>query len=44
MNAALLLDIPSSTPPGTYAGTLTITYVAAQPAGTAGCVPIGVTF
>ena len=28
-NAALLLDIPSSTPPGAYAGTLTITYIEA---------------
>jgi hypothetical protein len=28
-NAALLLDIPLSTPPGAYAGTLTITYIEA---------------
>jgi hypothetical protein len=30
VNAALLLDIPSSTPPGAYAGTLTVTYVSAN--------------
>ena len=30
INAALLLDIPSSTAPGAYAGTMTITYVTAQ--------------
>jgi hypothetical protein len=30
VNAGLLLDIPSSTPPGAYAGTMTITYVSAQ--------------
>jgi hypothetical protein len=31
LTAALLLDIPSSTPPGAYAGNLTITYVTAGP-------------
>jgi hypothetical protein len=31
VNAALLLDIPSSTPPGAYAGQLTVTYVTAGP-------------
>jgi hypothetical protein len=31
LNAALLLDIPSATPPGSYAGNLTITYVTAGP-------------
>jgi hypothetical protein len=31
MNAGLLLDIPSTTPPGAYAGNLTITYVTAGP-------------
>jgi hypothetical protein len=30
VNAGLLLDIPSSTPPGAYAGTLTVTYVSAN--------------
>jgi hypothetical protein len=44
LTAALLLDIPSPTPPGSYAGTLTITYIESQPTGTAGCVPVGVTF
>jgi hypothetical protein len=44
LSANLLLDIPSATPPGSYAGTLTITYVEVQPTGVAGCVPVGVTF
>jgi hypothetical protein len=30
INAALLLDIPSTTPPGAYSGTMTITFVSAQ--------------
>lgn len=44
LSANLLLDIPSSTPPGSYAGTLTITYIETQPSGVAGCEPVGVTF
>jgi hypothetical protein len=31
LSAALLLDIPSATPPGAYSGNLTITYVTAGP-------------
>jgi hypothetical protein len=31
LTAALLLDIPSATPPGSYAGNLTVTYVTAGP-------------
>jgi hypothetical protein len=30
VNAGLLLDIPATTPPGAYSGTMTITYVSAQ--------------
>ena len=30
VNAGLLLDIPSTTPPGAYTGTMTITFVSAQ--------------
>jgi hypothetical protein len=30
VNAGLLLDIPATTPPGAYAGTMTITFVSAQ--------------
>jgi hypothetical protein len=41
LSASLLLDIPAATPPGPYAGTITITYIEAQPAGVAGCETVG---
>jgi hypothetical protein len=44
MNAALTLNIPNGQVAGSYAGSMTVTYIETQPSGVAGCVPIGVGF